>query len=54
MYFILNIDTFHYIDYQSREDRQVSRETGITTPTVKARFERLLNTGFIKGSFSSI
>lgn len=28
--------------------RQVSRETGITTPTVKARFERLLNVGFIK------
>ena len=28
--------------------RQVSRETGISTPTVKARFERLLNIGFIK------
>ena len=28
--------------------RQVSRETGITTPTVKARFERLVNVGFIK------
>ena len=28
--------------------RQVSRETGITTPTVKARFERLVNIGFIK------
>lgn len=29
--------------------RQVSRETGITTPTVKARFERMVNVGFIKG-----
>jgi Lrp/AsnC family leucine-responsive transcriptional regulator len=29
--------------------RQVSRETGITTPTVKARFERLVNAGFIQG-----
>jgi Lrp/AsnC family leucine-responsive transcriptional regulator len=29
--------------------RQVSRETGITTPTVKARFERLVNVGFIRG-----
>lgn len=29
--------------------RQVSRETGITTPTVKARFERLVNVGFICG-----
>jgi DNA-binding Lrp family transcriptional regulator len=28
--------------------RQVSRETGITTPTVKARFTRLVNIGFIK------
>jgi Lrp/AsnC family leucine-responsive transcriptional regulator len=28
--------------------RQISRETGITTPTVKARFERLINVGFIK------
>ncbi len=28
--------------------RQVSRETGITTPTVKARFDRLVNIGFIK------
>jgi len=27
--------------------RQVSRETGISTPTVKARFERLVNVGFI-------
>ena len=27
--------------------RQISRETGITTPTVKARFERLVNVGFI-------
>ncbi len=31
--------------------RQISRETGITTPTVKARFERLVNVGFIKGLF---
>lgn len=29
--------------------RQVSRETGITIPTVKARFERMVNVGFIKG-----
>jgi DNA-binding Lrp family transcriptional regulator len=29
--------------------RQISRETGITTPTVKARYERLVNVGFIKG-----
>ena len=28
--------------------REVSRETGITTPTVKARFTRLVNAGFIK------
>jgi DNA-binding Lrp family transcriptional regulator len=28
--------------------REVSRETGITTPTVKARFTRLVNVGFIK------
>ena len=28
--------------------RQISREIGITTPTVKARFERLMNVGFIK------
>ena len=29
--------------------RQISRETKITTPTVKARFERLVNLGFLKG-----
>lgn len=28
--------------------REISRETGITTPTVKARFQRLINIGFIK------
>jgi DNA-binding Lrp family transcriptional regulator len=28
--------------------RQISRETGISTPTVKARFDRLINIGFIK------
>jgi Lrp/AsnC family leucine-responsive transcriptional regulator len=28
--------------------RQISRETGITTPTVRARFERLINVGFIR------
>ena len=28
--------------------RQISRETGITTPTVKARYERPVNVGFIK------
>lgn len=29
--------------------RKISRDTGITTPTVKARYERLVNVGFIKG-----
>jgi DNA-binding Lrp family transcriptional regulator len=29
--------------------RQISRETGITTPTVKARYERLVNIGFLQG-----
>lgn len=29
--------------------RKISSETGITTPTVKARYERLINIGFIKG-----
>ena len=29
--------------------RQISRDTGITTPTVKARYDRLVNVGFIKG-----
>lgn len=28
--------------------RQIARETGITTPTVKARFDRLVNVGFLK------
>ncbi|HET7345314.1 MAG TPA: winged helix-turn-helix transcriptional regulator [Nitrososphaeraceae archaeon] len=28
--------------------REISRETGITTPTVKARFNRLVNVGFIR------
>ncbi len=28
--------------------REISRETGITTPTVKARFQRLVNVGFIE------
>jgi DNA-binding Lrp family transcriptional regulator len=28
--------------------RQISRETGVSTPTVKARFDRLVNIGFIK------
>ena len=28
--------------------REISRETGITTPTVKTRFQRLVNVGFIK------
>src|ERR671939_1111531 len=28
--------------------REISCETGITTPTVKARFARLVNVGFIK------
>jgi len=29
--------------------RQISRDTGMTTPTVKARYEKLVNVGFIKG-----
>lgn len=28
--------------------REVSRETGFTTPTVKAKFARLVHIGFIK------
>ena len=28
--------------------RQISRETGISTPTVKAKYDRLVNIGFIK------
>ena len=28
--------------------REISRETGTSTPTVKARFESLVNVGFIK------
>src|SRR5713101_4772694 len=28
--------------------RQISRETGITTPTVTARFDRLVKIGFVK------
>ena len=28
--------------------REISGEIGITTPTVKARFDRLMNVGFIK------
>ena len=28
--------------------REISRETGITTRTVRARFNRLVNVGFIK------
>lgn len=28
--------------------REISRETGITAPTIKARFQRLVNIGFIK------
>ena len=31
-----------------RSFREISRETGITAPTVKARFDRLVNIGFIK------
>ena len=35
-------------EYGRKSFRQISRETGITTPTVKARFERLVNVGFIQ------
>jgi DNA-binding Lrp family transcriptional regulator len=34
--------------YRRKSFREISRETGITTPTVKARFQRLVNVGFIK------
>ncbi len=39
------------LDDGRKSFRQISRETGLTTPTVKARFERLVNVGFIKGVF---
>ena len=39
------------LDDGRKSFRQISRDTGITTPTVKARFERLVNVGFIKGVF---
>lgn len=28
--------------------RQISRESGISTPTVKARFDKMIRSGFIK------
>ena len=31
--------------------REISRSTGISTPTVKARFDRLVNVGFIKSIY---
>ena len=31
--------------------REISRSTGISTPTVKARCDRLVNVGFIKSIF---
>jgi DNA-binding Lrp family transcriptional regulator len=34
--------------YGRKSFREISRETGITTPTVKARFKRLINVGFVK------
>jgi Lrp/AsnC family leucine-responsive transcriptional regulator len=37
------------LDEGRKSFRQISRDTGITTPTVKARSERLVNVGFIKG-----
>jgi Lrp/AsnC family leucine-responsive transcriptional regulator len=39
------------LDDGRKSFRQISRDTGITTPTVKARFDRLVNVGFIKGVF---
>jgi DNA-binding Lrp family transcriptional regulator len=36
------------LKYGRKSFREISRETGITTPTVKARFTRLVNVGFIK------
>jgi Lrp/AsnC family leucine-responsive transcriptional regulator len=36
------------LDDGRKSFRQISRETGITTPTVKARYERLVRVGFIR------
>lgn len=46
-------ETDHAIIRVLQEDgrksfRQIARETGISTPTVKARFNRLINIGFLK------
>jgi DNA-binding Lrp family transcriptional regulator len=44
----LLISTLNYVPDGRKSFRQISRETGISTPTVKARFDRLVNIGFIK------
>jgi DNA-binding Lrp family transcriptional regulator len=36
------------LDDGRKSFREISRETGITTPTIKARFTRLVDVGFIK------
>ncbi len=46
----MDISIIKSLLYDGRKSfRQISRDTGISTPTVKARFERLVNVGFIKG-----
>ena len=37
------------LDDGEKSFSQIPRETGINTPTVKSRFERLVNVCFIKG-----
>lgn len=34
--------------------RQISREINVSTPTVKARYQRLVNVGLIKGIFPTL
>jgi DNA-binding Lrp family transcriptional regulator len=36
------------LDDGRKSFREISRETAITTPTIKARFTRLVDVGFIK------
>jgi DNA-binding Lrp family transcriptional regulator len=46
----MDISIIKSLLYDGRKSfRQISRDTGISTPTVKARFERLVDVGFIKG-----
>jgi DNA-binding Lrp family transcriptional regulator len=46
----MDISIIKSLLYDGRKSfRQISRDTSISTPTVKARFERLVDVGFIKG-----